>query len=120
MAELSYGPDAAAIDGGAYPIRQAYVALHMPVGNGIDWQLGRWDNLLGYESSDSYKNPNLTRSYGYTFEPTEHTGLLGTYKITSAITFRLGVADTVTTDGVSVNARGTTGTPRRSKARSRL
>ncbi|HEX3720697.1 MAG TPA: outer membrane beta-barrel protein [Verrucomicrobiae bacterium] len=105
VAELSYGPDAEAIDGGAYPIRQAYVALHMPVGNGIDWELGRWDNLLGYESSDSYKNPNFTRSYGYSMEPTEHTGLLGSYNITSAINLQLGVADTVQTEGSSVNSR---------------
>ena len=81
VAELSYGPDAVGIDGGAYPIRQAYVELKTPIGNGVDWQLGRWDNLLGYESSDSYKNPNWTRSYGYSFEPTEHTGLLGSYKV---------------------------------------
>src|SRR5580698_3218871 len=53
VAELSYGPDAQAIDGGAYPIRQAFVQLRVPVGNGLDWQLGRWDSLLGYESSDS-------------------------------------------------------------------
>src|SRR5580700_7190229 len=36
VVELSYGPDATAIDGGAAPIRQAYVELKMPVGNGID------------------------------------------------------------------------------------
>jgi hypothetical protein len=107
VAELSYGPDAMAIDNDAYPIRQAYVALHMPVGNGIDWQLGRWDNLLGYESSDSYKNPNFTRSYGYTMEPTEHTGLLGNYNITSALNLQVGVADTVQTLGV--NARNDPG-----------
>jgi len=99
--ELSYGPDATAIDGGAGPIRQAYVELKTPVGNGIDWQIGRWDNLLGYESSDSYKNPNYTRSYGYTFEPTEHTGLLGSYKFTDSINLQLGVADTVTTLGIN-------------------
>jgi hypothetical protein len=110
VAELSYGPDAMAIDGGAYPIRQAYIALHMPVGNGIDWEFGRWDNLLGYESSDAYKNPNWTRSYGYSFEPTEHTGLLGTYAINSSVNLQLGVADTVTTSPLSVNSR-TTGLP---------
>jgi hypothetical protein len=97
-AELSYGPDAKLIDGpNTYPVRQAFVALHMPVGNGIDWQLGRFDNLLGYESSDSYKNPNYTRSYGYSVEPTEHTGLLGTYKFCDAISLQLGVANSVTT-----------------------
>ncbi|MGP8239366.1 MAG: outer membrane beta-barrel protein [Limisphaerales bacterium] len=100
-AELSYGPDAQSIDGGAYPIRQAYVALHMPVGNGIDWQLGRWDNLLGYEVSDSVKNPNYTRSYGYSFEPTEHTGLLGSYKVCDAVNLQAGVADTINTLGLN-------------------
>src|SRR5580698_4966572 len=33
VAELSYGPDATAIDSGAAPIRQAYVNLGIPVGN---------------------------------------------------------------------------------------
>ncbi len=109
VAELSYGPDATAIDGGAAPIRQAYVALHMPVGNGIDWEFGRWDNLLGYESSDSYKDPNFTRSYGYSVEPTEHTGLLGNYSFNSSINLQLGVADTVNTLGI--NSRSDPGAP---------
>ena len=104
-AELSYGPDAQAIDGGAYPIRQAFVELNMPVGNGLDWKLGRFDNLLGYESSDSLKNPNFTRSYGYSVEPTEHTGLLASYKFSDAVGLQAGVADTVTTQPFSVNQR---------------
>jgi hypothetical protein len=109
VVEISYGPDAMAIDGGAYPIRQAYVELKMPIGNGIDWQLGRWDNLLGYESSDSYKDPNYTRSYAYSYEPTEHTGLVGTYKFCDAVSFEAGVADTVTTLGL--NSRSDPGSP---------
>jgi hypothetical protein len=104
VGEISLGPDAVAIDGGAYPIRQAYVELKVPIGNGIDFQLGRWDNLLGYEGSDAYKNPNWTRSYGYTFEPTEHTGLLASYKVSDAINVQAGVADTVTTLGLNSRA----------------
>jgi len=110
VAELSYGPDASAIDGGAAPIRQAYVELKMPIGNGLDWQIGRWDNLLGYEVSDGYKNPNFTRSYGYTFEPTEHTGVLASYKVCDAVTLQAGVADEVTTAG-SINSRSDPGSP---------
>jgi len=110
VAEISYGPDAIAIDGGAYPIRQAYVELRTPIGNGIDWQLGRWDSLLGYESSDSMKNPNYTHTYGKTFEPTENTGLLGAYKFCDAVSLQLGVADTVATSPFSVNARTDGGT----------
>src|ERR1035438_6659647 len=75
-AELNYGPDSFAALGGFAPIRQAYISLRMPVGNGIDWQIGQWDGLLGYESTDTYKNPNFTESYGKTLEPTEHIGVL--------------------------------------------
>jgi hypothetical protein len=103
-AEIMLGPDGEAVDAGAYPIRQAFVALHTPVGNGIDWELGRWDGLLGYESSDSYKNPNFSRSYGKTFEPTEHTGLLASYNITSEVNIQLGVADSVNTLGLNSRA----------------
>jgi hypothetical protein len=102
--ELSAGPDASDIDAGAYPIRQAFIAMRTPIGNGIDWEFGRWDNLLGYETSDSMNDPNYTRSYGYTFEPTEHTGLLGSYKFCDAVKLQVGVADTVATEGL--NARG--------------
>jgi hypothetical protein len=109
VAELSYGPDAQAIDSAAYPIRQAYIELNMPVGNGINWQIGRWDSLLGYESSDSMKNPNYTRSYGKTFEPTENTGLLGSYKVCDALTLQAGVADTLNT--LNLNSRSDPGSP---------
>ncbi len=109
VAELSYGPDAQAIDSGAYPIRQAYVELRLPVGNGIDLKLGRWDNIIGYESSDAYKNPNWSRSYGYSFEPTEHTGLLASYKFNDSINLQAGVADTINT--LNVNSRSDFSSP---------
>jgi hypothetical protein len=98
VAELNYGPDATAIDGpGVAPIRQAYVDLGVPVGNGLELKMGRWDNILGYETSDSLNNPNWTRSYGYSFEPTEHTGLLASYKFADWINAQVGVANTLTT-----------------------
>jgi hypothetical protein len=104
VAELTYGPDATGIDAGAYPIRQAYVDLNVPVGNGIELKMGRWDNIIGYETSDSVNNPNFTRSYGYSFEPTEHTGLLAAYKFADWINVQVGAADTLTTFG-GVNSR---------------
>jgi hypothetical protein len=104
VAELSYGPDAQAIDAGAYPIRQAYVDLGVPIGNGLELKLGRWDNLLGYETSDAMNDPNWTRSYAYTFEPTEHTGLLASYKFADWINMQVGAADELSTIG-GINAR---------------
>jgi hypothetical protein len=99
VAELSYGPDATAIDSGAAPIRQAYVNLGIPVGNGLELKVGRWDSILGYESSDRMNNPNWSFSYGKTFEPTENTGVLASYKFADWIGLQVGVADEVSTIG---------------------
>src|SRR5450759_981473 len=74
-------------------IRQAYVALRTPVGNGIDWKVGVFDSILGYESTSDPLNPNYTRSYGYSIEPTTHTGVLATYKVTDVLSLSAGVAD---------------------------
>jgi len=105
VAELMFGPDSGSIT--ADPaIRQAYVEFRAPLGNGLDFQMGRWDNLIGYESNDSYKNPNWTHSYGYSLEPTEHTGLLTTYKFCDALTAQVGVVDTVTTVGINGRSTG--------------
>lgn len=107
MVDINLGPDAIAIDGGGYPVRQAYVTLQAPVGNGLQFDIGRWDSLLGYESSDSYKNWNYTRSYAKTLEPTENTGILASYQFSPAIGAQFGVANTVTTAGANTrNANG--------------
>jgi hypothetical protein len=74
-------------------VRQAYVTLRTPVGNGLDWKIGVWDTIVGYESNSDPLNPNYTRSYGYTIEPTTHTGILATYKISDSFTIQAGVAD---------------------------
>jgi len=76
-------------------IRQAYLTLRTPLGNsGIDWKVGVFDSILGYESTSDGLNPNYTRSYGYMLEPTTLTGVLGTYKVNDSIAFSAGVADT--------------------------
>src|SRR5258708_28253905 len=100
--DMFFGPDADALNtrsngGGTssdFVIRQAYVTLRTPVGNGIDWKLGVFDTVIGYESTTDGNNPNYTRSYGYTIEPTTHTGLYGTYKISDLISVGAGVANT--------------------------
>src|SRR5664279_1354645 len=74
-------------------IRQAYIALRTPVGNGIDWKIGIFDTIVGYESTTSGNNPNFSKSYGYNMEPTTHTGILGSYKAADWISMQLGVAD---------------------------
>jgi len=77
-----------------FAIKQAYVALRAPVGNGIDFKVGVFDSVVGYESTEADKDPNFTRSWAHTFEPSTHTGVLGTYQLTKMIGFSFGIADT--------------------------
>jgi hypothetical protein len=67
--------------------------LRTPVGNGIDWKIGIFDTIVGYESTTSGNNPNYSKSYGYNMEPTTHTGILGAYKATDWLSMQLGVVD---------------------------
>jgi hypothetical protein len=77
-----------------FAIKQAYVALRLPVANGIDLKLGVFDTPIGYESLNAGDNPNYTRSWGNTIEPTEHTGLLATYRFNESISISGGIANT--------------------------
>lgn len=79
---------------GGATVRQAYIALRTPVGNsGIDWKVGVFDTIIGYESSSDPLNPNYTRSYGWEIEPTTHTGVVGTYKVNDLVSVTAGVAN---------------------------
>lgn len=104
--DLMMGPDAVGYNpsvsstgtgtpGGDFGIKQAYVTLRTPIGNGIDWKFGVFDTVIGYEVTDSDLDPNYTRSFGYAVEPTEHTGVLATYKINDDWTVSAGVANTL-------------------------
>jgi hypothetical protein len=116
--DLLFGPDAVgyntSVNAGYlgdndFAIKQAYVALRTPVGNGIDWKFGVFDSPLGYEVFDAGSNPNYTRSYGYAVEPTEFTGFLATYKINDEFSISGGIANTILA-GINRRAFDNTGT----------
>ncbi len=106
-ADLVFGPDAnyystilngqapaaAGANSDDFAVKQAYVSLRVPVGNGIDVKMGVWDTLIGYEVFESGNNPNFSRSYGYALEPTHHTGVQASYKLTDEISVAVGVAN---------------------------
>ena len=77
-----------------FAIKQAYVALRAPVGNGLDFKVGVFDSVIGFEGFDAPSNPNYTRSYGYSIEPTTHTGVLGTYQFSENVAVSAGIANT--------------------------
>jgi len=102
-AQLWFGPDANALGNSSgvfagnntdFNIKNAYVELRAPVGNGINFKMGVFDTIIGYESQDAGDNPNYTRSWGHSLEPTQHTGLLASYKVSDVFSFTAGVANT--------------------------
>lgn len=100
-AELWFGPNASVLGnnivagagGNDVSLKQAYVALRAPIGNGLDIKIGTFDTIIGYEVANAGSNPNYTRSYGYSVEPTQHSGVLASYQVNKVIGFSAGVAN---------------------------
>lgn len=112
-AEMVYGPDANTLgtssmlgtpgaNASDFAIKQAFVVVRAPLGNGLDVKMGVFDTIIGYETFDAGSNPNFSRSWGYTIEPTTHTGVLATYRFTEWLSMAAGVANTY---GPTINAR---------------
>jgi hypothetical protein len=108
--DLLFGPDANVQGNNSlnantsdFAIKQAYVALQTPIGNGLIAKMGVFDTIIGYEVFESYVNPNYSRSYAYFIEPFQHTGLLLSYQFTDWLTANAGVADAWNT---RINAPG--------------
>jgi hypothetical protein len=100
-ATLLFGPDANGYNNvpgqsgsSDFSLKDTYVDLHAPLGNGLDLKLGTFTEILGYEVYETGNNPNYTRSYGYEIEPTALTGALATYQFSPAISAQAGIADT--------------------------
>ena len=119
--DMVYGPNAVGYNtsvgsaGSDFALKQAYVELVAPVGNGLHAKMGTFDSIIGYEAYHSYKNPNYTRSYGYSIEPTELTGLLLQYAVVKEVVLSAGVADTA---NAGINNRSFLGGPGQPKSES--
>ena len=99
-ATLLFGPDAVGFNNsfgtmpGDFSLMDTYVELRAPVGNGLDFKLGTFASVLGYEVYQTGNNPNFTRSYGYEIEPTQLTGLLAAYQFSPTVSANAGIANT--------------------------
>jgi hypothetical protein len=91
---LGTGPSNNGVNTSNFAIKNAYVDLRAPIGNGLDIKVGVFDTIIGYEVFDSVSNPNWSRSYGFALEPTQHTGVLLSYKFADWLSAAAGVADT--------------------------
>ncbi len=127
-ATLLFGPDATGYNttllgnsGSAsvsdFSLKDAYIDLRAPLGNGLDLKLGTYTEILGYEVYETGNNPNYTRSYGYEIEPTAMTGALATYQFSPSLTAMLGICD-VWSGGVNSRGFAPLATGARAKAES--
>ena len=102
-AEVLFGPDAnqlgvnsAGTATSDLGIKQAYVNLRIPVGNGLETKLGVFDALIGTETFNAGSNPNYTRAWSYTIEPFQHTGLQASYRFCEWMSLSAALANTTT------------------------
>jgi len=98
----SFGPGSEGGTAADFAVKQAYIALRIPIGNGLDWKIGVFDSIIGYESDQGPSNPNYTRSYGHSFEPQTFTGVLASYRFCEAFALSAGIANT---KGPGINSR---------------
>jgi hypothetical protein len=88
-----------------FAFNEAYVNLRVPVGNGIEVHVGQFGTFNGYESFDTYKDPNWSRSYGFYNETSAHTGVAAFYKFCDWLTVQGGIGN-VGPFNSQVDARG--------------
>ncbi len=98
-ATLWAGPDALALNTssgteGDVAIKNAYISLRAPLGTGVDLKMGVFDTIIGYEGTDRNTNPFYSHSWGFSVEPTQHTGLLASYRVSDSISLSVGIANT--------------------------
>ena len=85
-------------------VKNAYLSLQVPVGNGLSVDVGRFDTILGMESIDANRNPHYTHSNGYAIEPTLHEGLKTSYQLTDNVGVSLLFANTIDAGNNSASA----------------
>ena len=99
--DLFFGDDASVIKsaglgaaGEDIDVQQLYVTAHAPVGDGIDFKIGKFVTLLGAEVIESPANWNFSRSllFGYAI-PFTHTGVLASYPLGEWGSTTLGVVN---------------------------
>jgi hypothetical protein len=99
-AQLLFGPDAVAYNTSVtasevsdFSLKDAYVLLRAPLGNGLDVKVGTFTQFLGYEVFETANNPNYTKSYCYTLEPVQMTGATASYQVTPFLLASFAIAD---------------------------
>jgi len=74
-------------------IFQAYGAYILPVGSGLNLNMGKWASSLGIEGNYAKDQMNYTRSSYFYFLPFYHSGLKATYQVNSRLALNYWVVN---------------------------
>jgi hypothetical protein len=75
-------------------LEQALVKFRVPVGNGLDFYVGKFVTLLGYEVIESPANLNFSRGLLFTnLIPLTNTGVYADYKFNDTFEAKFGIVD---------------------------
>ena len=67
-------------------IFQAYGSYIVPVGRGVQVDVGKWASSLGIEGNYTKDQPDYTRSFYFYFLPFYHAGARASYQLTNKLT----------------------------------
>lgn len=87
-------PGASTLSSDSLFLEQGYVSLRVPVGNGLDFKVGKFVSLMGFEVMERPANLNI--SYGNLFQnmiPFHHTGILASYAFDEQISADFGIVN---------------------------
>ena len=98
--KLNAGEDAKFTGGSGdddFDFQEAYVQYIAPIENGVTFQAGRMNTLIGYEVIESPLNPNFSRSFLFGMgEPFTVTGLRASYDFTDSVSFSASAINSFT------------------------
>ena len=80
-----------------FDIRQAYININLPIGSGLDIQIGKHKELLGWENFNMARNWDNTYSLLDNAEPSTYTGIFFTYNFIPSLQTTLGIANSQNT-----------------------
>lgn len=80
-ADFSGNTGGGALDGDSLYVQQAFLQLRIPVGNGLDLWIGKWQQPLGFETEERATNLNITGGYSALGDPGGTIGVLGIYPL---------------------------------------
>lgn len=91
----------------AFTLEQAYATANIPIGNGLEFMLGRFNTPIGFESVDVSDNDTISKSVLVTgLRPANTTGAKIYYSFSDLVDLHFYIVNTLTQDS-SLKVAGT-------------